>query len=72
MSNKYRLTATLPVVVNAYVEAESIDELWTKVEMDNSSLKWTSVEYDRLFDHHQDIYDYEVEEVQISTTEEQH
>ncbi len=63
MSNKYRLTATLPVVVNAYVEAESIDELWTKVEMDNSPVKWISVEYDKVFDHHQDIYDYEVEEV---------
>ena len=63
MSNKYRLTATLPVVVNAYVEAESIDELWTKVEMDNSPVKWISVEYNEVFDHHQDIYDYEVEEV---------
>jgi hypothetical protein len=63
MSKKYRVTATLPVVVNAYVEAESIDELWAKVEMDNSPVKWISVEYDRLFDHHQDIYDYEVEEV---------
>ena len=62
MSNKYRLTATLPVVVNAYVVAESIDELWTKVEMDNSPVKWISVEYDKVFDHHQDIYDYEVEE----------
>lgn len=60
---KYRLTATLPVVVNAYVEAKSIDELWTKVEMDNSPIKWVSVEYDRLFDHHQDIYDYDSEEV---------
>ena len=63
MSKKYRLTATLPVVVNTYVEAESIDELWTKVEMDNSPVKWVSVEYDKVFDHHQDIYDYEVEEV---------
>jgi hypothetical protein len=60
---KFRVTATLPVVVNAYVEAESVDELWTKVEMDNSPIKWVSVEYDKLFDHHQDIYDYEAEEV---------
>jgi len=63
MSKKYRLTATLPVVVNAYVEAESIDELWTKVEMDNSPIKWFSVEYNEVFGHHQDIYDYEVEAV---------
>jgi hypothetical protein len=60
---KFRVTATLPVVVNAYVEAESVDELWTKVEMDNSPIKWVSVEYDKLFDHHQDIYDYQAEEV---------
>jgi hypothetical protein len=63
MSNKYRLTATLPVVVNTYVEAESINDLWTKVEMDNSPVKWFSVEHDKLYSHHQDIYDYEVEEV---------
>jgi hypothetical protein len=63
MSKKYRVTATLPVVVNAYVEAESIDELWAKVEMDNSPIKWVSVEYNEVFSHHPDIYDYEVEEV---------
>lgn len=58
---KFRLTATLPVVINAYVEAESTDELWTKVE--NGKVTWFSIEYDKLFDHHQDIYDYEVEAV---------
>jgi hypothetical protein len=63
MSKKYRLTATLPVVVNTYVEAESIDELWTKVEMDNSPIKWFANEYFGVLDHDQDIYDYEVEEV---------
>ena len=67
MNKKYRVTATLPVVVNTYIEAESIDEsideFWKKVEMDNSPVKWISVEYDKVFDHHQDIYDYEVEEV---------
>ncbi len=67
MSKKYRLTATLPVVVNTYVEAESIDEFWKKVEMDNSPVKWISVEYDKVFDHHQDIYDYQVEEVNDET-----
>lgn len=63
MSKKYRVTATLPVVVNTYIEAKSIDEFWTKVEMNNSPVKWVSVEYDKVFDHHQDIHDYEVEEV---------
>ena len=58
---KYRLTATLPVVVNAYVEAKSIDELWTKVE--NKQAIWFSSEHDKSFLHNEDIYDYELEEV---------
>ena len=58
---KYRLTATLPVVVNAYVEAKSIDELWTKVE--NKQVIWFSSEHDKSFSHNEDIYDYELEEV---------
>ena len=57
---KYRLTATLPVVVNAYVEAKSIDELWTKVE--NNQAVWFSSEHDKSFSHNEDIYDYELEE----------
>ena len=60
MMKKYRLTATLPVVVNAYVEAKSVSELWTKVE--NKQAIWFSCKHDKSFSHNEDIYDYEIEE----------